>query len=293
MNKTTIQWTNRSANPIRARHKGTGKVGWHCVMPSRGCLNCYSHLSNRRFGTGLPYNKRSEDEIEIFFDPRSMEAILRLREKGQKFFICDMTDMFADFVLDEWLDQLFAYMYLAGDQVFQTLTKRPERMLSYIQDPASLSAVIWAMDAILAGRQCPVDLLQEVWPPKNWWAGVSVEDQQWADERIPILVQVPAAVRFLSVEPLLEDIMFRTLDGIDWAIIGGESGSKNKVRQCDPDWIASIMEQCRLAGVPVFVKQFGSRPYKVRLVDKKGGDPAEWPDYFRVREFPNLEVSNI
>jgi protein gp37 len=228
MGKTTIGWTNRSANPIRARHKGTGRVGWHCVMCSPGCANCYSWRRNGRFGTKLAYNKRSEGEIDLFLDLRPMEAIARLKVPHQMVFVCDMTDLFADFVPDEWIDRIFDAMTAAPDQTFQVLTKRPARMAAYLE-----------------GRPAG--------PPPNCWLGTSVEDQVRAEERIPALVRVTAAaVRFLSVEPILEDIRL-PLDGIEWVIVGGESGPG--WRACDVGWIESVVGQCREAGVPAFVKQ--------------------------------------
>jgi protein gp37 len=130
----------------------------------------------------------------------------------------------------------------------------------------------------------------------NVWIGVSIEDQQRADERLPHLAEIPARVKFLSIEPLLGPIILNGWDGrvqrnwlvsshprsIDWVIIGGESG--NSARSCTVDWIMGLVHTCRAAGVPVFVKQVGSSPY---LKDPKGGDPNEWPEHMRVREFPN------
>jgi protein gp37 len=136
---------------------------------------------------------------------------------------------------------------------------------------------------------------------KHIWLGVSVEDKPTADERIPELLQTPAAVRFVSYEPALSAVDFeqfplRNLDGgenpgIDWIIVGGESGPG--ARTFDVAWAASTIKQCRDAGVPVFVKQLGSRPVMedrakstpVDLKDRKGGDWAEWPEHLRVREF--------
>jgi protein gp37 len=147
-------------------------------MVSPGCANCYSHALNGRFGTRLPYNKRSEDQIDLFLDMRPMEAIRRLREPDQRIFLCDMTDLFGEFVPSEWIDRLFGAMAAADKQTFQVLTKRPGRMAEH-----------------LAGRPSG--------PLPNVWLGTSVEDQAFADERIPALLRAPAAVRFLSVEPIL------------------------------------------------------------------------------------------
>jgi protein gp37 len=223
-------------------------------MKSPGCANCYSHALNGRFGTGLPYTKRSEDEIDLFLDMRPMMAIARLRAPHQMIFLCDMTDLFGEFVPPEWIDQLFDAMAAAADQTFQVLTKRPGRMAEY-----------------LAGRPSG--------PPPNVWAGTSVEDQACADERIPALLRAPAAVRFLSVEPILEDIRLPTLRGIDWVIVGGESGPGR--RACEVEWIGAIVEQCRSAGVPAFVKQDSAfRP----------GMQGRIPDaLWAVKDFPEVK----
>jgi protein gp37 len=169
------------------------------------------------------------------------------------------------------------------------------------------------------------------WPLPNVWLGVSVEDQKRADERIPLLLQTPAAVRFLSCEPLLEAVDLTRLYGhvqigesvdlcvdalrglytaawsgrsskpetplstaksgagqIDWVIVGGESG--HGARDMRLDWAQRIVNDCRDAGVPVFVKQLGARPVEflspLPMVHKKGGDPSEWPKDLRVREYP-------
>jgi hypothetical protein len=165
-------------------------------------------------------------------------------------------------------------------------------------------------------------------PRHNLWLGVSVENQKAAEERIPLLLQVPAAVRFLSVEPLLSavnleryltPVIDEALDcpageeraffrgrwpGIDWVIVGGESGPN--ARECNVAWIDSIVAQCRAASVPCFVKQLGSRPVSPECLcpiecgcglhhgfrDSKGGDMAEWPSDLRVREFPRTEAAH-
>ncbi len=162
--------------------------------------------------------------------------------------------------------------------------------------------------------------------PDNVWLGVSVEDQQRADERIPLLLQVPARVRFLSVEPLLGPVDLCSCNpkwpdrhsrdcrllSLDWVIIGGESGPR--ARPCHVEWVRSLVQQCKAAGTPCFIKQLGSKPvigcarckdnpYWGRTLsswtrcpdcglkgprDPKGGDPAEWPADLRVREFPRI-----
>jgi protein gp37 len=144
----------------------------------------------------------------------------------------------------------------------------------------------------------------EAWPIRNVWLGVSAENQETADERVPLLLQTPAAVRFVSAEPLLGHINFcyvpddktrpeysarySPLGDLDWIIVGGESGPS--ARPCDVAWVRSIVEQCKEAGTACFVKQLGARPtilgLSAKTFDRKGGDMAEWPADLRVRQFP-------
>jgi protein gp37 len=136
------------------------------------------------------------------------------------------------------------------------------------------------------------------WPPKaGWphvWLGTTVEDQKRADERIPALCAVPAAVRFLSCEPLLEPLdlsHWLATGGVHWVIVGGESAQGGRpARPFELGWCEEVVNQCRDAGVPCFVKQMGSRPLTdglgLRLKDRHGGDEAEWPEWLRVRQLP-------
>ncbi len=129
------------------------------------------------------------------------------------------------------------------------------------------------------------------WPVSNWWAGVSVESQATADERLPLLLNTPAVVRFLSCEPLLAPVDLTThaafKGGIDWVIVGGESG--HNARPCSPDWVHSIVNQCMAKSIPIYVKQLGTDWAKQSGTwgnDTKGGDPRDWAEDLRVREFP-------
>ena len=168
-----------------------------------------------------------------------------------------------------------------------TLTKRPRNIKKLIDRAhVDIDTFAWAR------RWLDGD------PPANLWIGVSVEDQARADERIPTLLKIPAALRWLSVEPLLEPVDLTPWlgsGGIGWVVVGGESGKG--ARPCDLAWVRSIRDQCKAAGVPVFVKQLGSRPMAgdvpilgatspIRLRNPKGGNPAEWPADLGVREFP-------
>jgi len=273
-----IEWTDATWNPIRARLlSDPSRLGWYCVHASEGCRNRYAETMNRRgIGTGLPYKPGHRKDVEIFINDKQLKDPLRWK-RPRKIFVCSMTDLFADFVPDEMIDQVFAIMALCPQHTFQILTKRADRMreyqtalmdgrrrvLSAMSDlgasntPAN-SAALWGMTA----RE----------PLPNVWLGVSVEDQDAANSRIPDLLQTPAAIRWLSCEPLLgaveidcpavEWMDFPEGHGIqgdrlifDWIVVGGESGPH--ARPMHPDWARSLRDQCASAGIPFLFKQWG------------------------------------
>jgi protein gp37 len=246
-NKTSIEWTDCSWNPIRARDPETGKIGWYCEHRSDGCTNCYSEVLNHRFGTGIDFARQNRDRVELFLDEK------RLREKwpaGSMVFVCDMTDLFGEFMQDEWIDRIFAVIAEHPSVIFQILTKRPERMLPYLSARPVL---------------------------RNVWAGVSVENRRelW---RLDQLRQTRAAVRFVSFEPLLRDLGDIDLRGIDWAITGAESG--HNARPMSFDWVRTLRDQCIAAGVPFFFKQAATA--NGRKIPLPMLDGRQW------REFPRI-----
>lgn len=195
-------------------------------------------------------------------------------------FVCSLGDLFHADVPEEFIYRVFRIIRRAETHRFVILTKRPQKMLDYMQERTKNAHRI-------AGS----------FPPRNLWLGVSVEDQRTADERIPILLRTPAAVRGVSIEPMLDSILLpscngrpdcildgiyghsdKPLGGLDWVIVGCESGPRR--RPCDPAWVKSIIEQCDAAGVPVFVKQLD-------IGGKVSHDPAEWPEWARRQEWPN------
>ena len=295
--KTNIEWADYSSNALRARD-ANGKVGWSCAMTSPGCAACYSSALNGRFGTGLPYNDASVKAVEHFIDEKELKHILTFRPKGPfkngqsrpKVFPFDMTDLFGEWVPFETIDRMFAAFALRPDVDFMVLTKRAERMAEYLND---LWPDIMASDPKRVVSQEVKAAIRE-WPLPNVWLGVSCEDQKRADERIPHLLRCPAAVRFLSVEPMLGPVDLKghfvacphclsgmkdiTGDGgydffgmyeggtcdrcdgegraIHQVIVGGESGPG--ARPLHPDWARSIRDQCQAAGVSFFFKQWGA-----------------------------------
>ena len=261
LTKTSIEWTDYSWNPIRARNRRTGKTGHHCEHASPGCLNCYSEKGwNRRFGTGLAFTRQNRDAVDVFLDEERLHA--RMPRAPAKIFLCDMTDMFAGFVPDEWIDRILDVAELHPRYTYQLLTKRPERMLDYL--------------AIRSPRG--------KWPMSNVRLGTSVEDGGRL-ERLDVMRVIPAAIRFVSFEPLLEDLGAIYLDGIDWVITGAESGSG--ARPMYLDWVRNIRDHCVAAGVPFFFKQNAARGKKLPTPEPDGRQWHEFPVAHQTAECTN------
>lgn len=325
MNKTSIEWTTFSANPLKYRDAG-GNVVWGCVHASPGCIHCYSEALAKRYGRGGPFNVPTMNGLTPFLDDAELHKMLTAKTikntpvSGSRCFVGDMTDIFGEWVPDELLDRLFAVFALRSDVTWQLLTKRADRMHDYFANRRR-EAVERAGESIKPSEPprhwyhvSDWNARLAKWPLPNVWLGVSCEDQKRADERIPALLGTPAAVRFISAEPLLEGLdIAKHRPGANslWVIVGGESG--HGARPCRVWWVRNIVGQCRDADVPVFVKQLGSAPeieqgcgdcdpclygqrcyqsYDVRmdLKSSKGGDMSEWPADLRVRQFPGGEM---
>ena len=211
-----------------------------------------------------------------------------------------MSDLFQEGVPLDFIDEVVARMLLAPRHTFQVLTKRAEAMRAYFAGDGLYDRIIDAADRVRVKRP---DLVRVgISNPaagafRPWvWLGVSVEDRKHGLPRIEHLRETPAACRFLSVEPLLEDLGELDLRGIHWVIVGGESG--HGARPCDISWIRSVVDQARRAGVAVFVKQLGADPVDTPVPGyttgipgirhRKGGNPLEWPEDLRVQELPEV-----
>jgi len=221
---TKIEWTQESWNPI---------VG--CSKVSPGCKNCYAErMAKRLKAMGVAQYQNVVDEKgwtgEILMSPGKTLQIPWHWENPRMIFVCSMSDLFHEQVKFEWIDTIFITIKSSPQHTFQILTKRAERMAEYF----STRAV-----------------------PDNVWVGVTAEDQQRADERIPYLLQVKAKVRFVSVEPMLGPVELWAFigvnNGIHWVICGGESGTG--ARPMNPDWARRLRDQCRITEVPFFLKQ--------------------------------------
>lgn len=271
---STIEWLNRPGtkpatwNPIRAYDKATGKRGWFCVHKSDGCRFCYAETQNMRGGdsggNGHAYVAQNLDKVRIELHEPTLLQPLRWREP-RTIFPCSMTDIFGEFVPGWMLDLIFQVMRLTPQHTYLPLTKRAERMRDYLA--ARTSGDPWAEAAdhvadLMGIEDHPIVLEPRDIPLANVWLGVSAERQEEADERIPLLLQTPAAIRFVSAEPLIGRINLRSSETVlrgqllDWVIAGGESG-KN-ARPMHPDWARSLRDQCEAAGVAFFFKQWGA-----------------------------------
>ena len=266
MQKTPIEWTDVSWNPV------TG-----CTKISQGCKNCYAEKIAERFrGT-----KTFPNGFDVTLHPERLEQPLHWR-KPRRIFVNSMSDLFHEQVLDLFIRQVWAVMAACPQHTFQILTKRPERMAKVLGGGVySIAAVDW-FTSQFGLRAQP----SEAWPLPNVWVGTSVEDQVSANTRIPWLLKAPAAVRFLSCEPLLGPITLSKLTApwyepgyatgrevypllglmaipdmdwevgkLDWIIAGFESGPS--ARPGHPAWVRSIRDQCQVASVPFFFKQWG------------------------------------
>src|SRR3990170_4532127 len=237
MNKTSISWTDFSSNPLYVLDKETGKRGWFCEKVSPGCAHCYASALNIRRGTGHAYLPANREKVEWRLNEGELEAIEQ-RRKPTRIFMCDMTDLFHEDVPDAFIDRILYTMETAPHHTFQVLTKRPARMRR-------------ALRRYRAARCMTPSMMPNV------HLGVSVENQRLADERIPVLLDTPATVRFLSCEPLLGpldltpwlrcqacgyskadrahwgDHRLCPAPGatIDWVIVGGESGPGSAERK--------------------------------------------------------------
>jgi protein gp37 len=244
-------------------------------------------LEGIRGGSGILKVKRNRDG-----------SVTLTRERPRRIFVNSMSDLFHENVTDEMRDRIFAVMALCPQHIFQVLTKRPERMLKYLTTSSVLRT-----DRLtkIVGLNFPIGTeskLQPIaWPLPNVWLGVSVENQAAADERIPLLLQTPAALRFVSCEPMLGSVdLLRTprpgymhdwLTGeyetvrehrstphLDWVIAGGESGPG--ARPMHPEWARALRDQCDEAGVPFFFKQWGE--YLPVTADSIGPHVVEFDD---------------
>lgn len=332
---TNIQWCHVPGYRGDTWNPTTG-----CTRVSPGCDHCYAFaLHDQRYVAKRAGKAVSGKQYDLPFSRVQLleeRLTVPLRKRTPTaYFVDSMADLFHEDVPDVYLDRVFGVMAAAYWHVFMVLTKRPERMREYLtrrpRDNSERAAMYDNAAAAHFRVDCRKAEYEQVrvidrqdeqgaamgdpcdWPLRNVWLGVSAEDQQRFDERWAQLEETPAAVRFVSAEPLLGPIdmaMPHEIPGTggswscarhfpvaceclfrrhtpDWIIVGGESGKG--ARPFHLDWARSLRDQCAAAGVPLFVKQLGARPHSpapLRLRHSHGGDPEEWPSDLRIRQFP-------
>ena len=215
---SSIEWTDATWNPVRG-----------CTKISPGCKHCYAETFAERFRgvPGHPY----EQGFDLRLIPEKLVEPLKW-QTPKTIFVNSMSDLFHEDVPDDYVEKVARVMQLANWHTYQVLTKRATRLRDLLASRLSFAA---SLDHI-------------------WW-GTSVEDRKYGVPRIAALREAPAALRFLSIEPLLEDVGQLDLTGMHWVIVGGESGAG--ARPMQQEWVTSIRDQCDLAGVPFFFKQWG------------------------------------
>lgn len=266
---TKIEWVDHSANAVRVKDGKVWPHGYHCTKVSPGCAHCYAEKLNIMRGTGLPFDDR---EVEFYLDLSVFDKLPK--NKAVTVFVQSMGDIFHEQIPFEFIDQMFLPMLASyGRNRFLFLTKRPGRMAEYFN---SKSASLQRNE--------------------KFWVGTTVENEDYL-WRIDELVKVRAARYFLSIEPCLGPVDIReylvesgyesggpqgwitTFTGIDWVIIGAESGPKR--RECKIEDVRNVVGQCKEYGIPVFVKQ-------LHINGKLSKKMAEWPKDLRIRQFPIL-----
>lgn len=305
MGKSKIEWTEETWNPIKG-----------CSRVSPGCENCYAEQIAYRFDrpghwaqglTVIGQNGRPRWRGVVGPVPRKLHEPLSWGTP-RIVFVNSMSDLFHEKIEDDYVAAVFGIMLSCPHHTFQVLTKRSGRMREIMG--TTLAKPSRAIVHCMANAHHQLDKystehyrrklvraekifdhrmehgLSIEWPPENIWVGVSVEDAK-RKGRIEDLRKTPAAVRFLSCEPLLNDLGELDLSGIRWVIVGGESGAKSRIRPMDLGWVRRIVDQCAEQEVAVFVKQLGTLWSADALSkDMKGGDMRDWPSDLRVREFP-------
>lgn len=272
---TKIQWTQKTWNPI------TG-----CTPIATGCKHCYAKEMHRRL-RAMGQKKYSEPFDVVRCHPEELEKPLHWR-KPRMVFPCSMSDLFHPDVPDEFIAAVFGVMAACPQHTFQVLTKRIERVPGFfrwaVPDDGGIPPNMEKLDneACLRIEACYIIREENmVWPLPNVWLGASASTQEDLKRVWPDLREVPASVRFLSLEPLLGPIHLVdiTREQLQWCIVGAESGPHR--RECKTEWVRSIVDQCKADGIAVFIKQ-------IHINGRLSKDMSEWPADLRVREMPKL-----
>jgi len=271
--KTAIEWTDVSWNPVHG-----------CSKVSPGCAHCYAETLSRRYGqTTKPWTPANATENVMLKPHKLREPLSKAGPWKQpcRVFVNSMSDLFHELVPDRYIAQVFGVMAKAEQHTFQVLTKRPERMRAVLQRFAL--GFYWR--ELDLGRR-------PVWPLPNVWLGTSIENSRFG-HRADELREVPAAVRFISAEPLLGPLTTARfyegcaapparpsdrlgLEGIDWLIVGGESGAGH--RPIRAEWVRDLRDACQAAGTAFFFKQWGGATSKAGGRELDGRTYDEMPE---------------
>lgn len=295
--KSKIEWLRGPDG----REGASWNVVRGCTRVSPGCENCYAIQVAHRFGRpgqwgeGLTRIRESRPHVdwsgEIRYVRDNLDQPLRW-QRPRRVFVCSTSDLFHHAVDGGYIAAVFGIMAAAQNHTFLVLTKRSERMRDWFgQISTERDPVLTCMDAAGARVFRALSVVDPVWPLPNVHVGVSAETQDLYDKRVADLLQVPAAIRWVSIEPQLGPVSMVSRSLPDWIVTGGESGTR--ARSYDLAWPEALIREGREHGVPVFVKQLGGNPIAKgrpwpagpRLTGK-GANPREWPPGLRVQEYP-------
>lgn len=235
--KTGIEWTDATWNPIAAFDVETGKRGWFCTKISPGCAGCYAERLNLRLGNGHEYTQANQGQIR--FELVNLDQP-KVWKRPRKIFVGSMFDLFHDTIPTEFIDKIFGVMAECPQHTFQVLTKRPERMLRHLTNLGEFT--------------------DGPWPLPNVWLGITAEDETRLLDRWPYLMRTPAAIRFISYEPAVDSLKLWMVTRFgdvlpDWVICGGESGPN--ARPTNILWVYEALQASHGLGIPFFFKQWG------------------------------------
>jgi protein gp37 len=276
--KSKIEWTDATWNPT-----------YGCVRVSPGCENCYAERFVHRFsGPGQRHDGltvirggRPGWSGKIQLAPERLGQVLRWK-RPRMVFVNSMSDLFHEKIPFEYVAACFGAMAATPRHTYQVLTKRPGRALEFFlwlkeRDTFVELAEQFSIHIGNGGWDTLCHLESDEWPLPNVWLGVSVEDQLWADRRIPLLRSCPAAVRFLSCEPLLGPLdLAEYLPSLGWVIVGAESGPG--ARPMDEEWVRLLKGQCVRGGVPFFFKQGAKGGHKITTPELDGQIWTQMPE---------------
>lgn len=303
MGKTSISWAHESLNTVRG-----------CEKEDRGCRNCYAlgqaWLKHNTYYKGTV--KKTAGGLnwtgKVFTVPGKLDEYMTKRKKPLGVFANSMADLFHRKVDFNFIAALFGSFSLSPQHTFLTLTKRPERMIEFF-NWVEQERGVFPPDYFC--RERLFEIREDLWPESRWegtikewplpnvWIGISAEGQATYNQRVPLLFEVPAAIRWVSAEPLLGPVVTDQIpQKPDWIVIGGESGVGDAPRVCDLAWIRSLVQECHQRDIAAFVKQLGKFPVedgqRIELPEKKkGAELAEWPDDLQVQEYPVDDAPQI